>query len=59
MSWTDEQVDADEWNDEWRSALAAQRDEENVEGPRVAGGFMVLGDPDDARDDYRDDGEGR
>lgn len=48
-------MDADEWNDEWRSALADQREEESVGGPRMAGGFMILGDPDDDREAYWDD----
>lgn len=43
-------MDADTWNDEWRSALAADR-QPAAEGPRLAGGFMILGDPEDARDD--------
>lgn len=43
-------MDADEWNDEWRSALAAQKPQP-AQAPRLAGGFMILGDPEDARDD--------
>ena len=36
--------------EEWRSALASQPESNGVGDVRIAGGFMIVGDPSDAWD---------